>query len=127
MSIEKKIEDLIAAIEMNTKAHLAAAPLPTAPTVSPEAAAPKPAKVKASQKSEEELAAAAKARVAATEAKAAAPTQTVASVIEAMLKANKRKEAIALLGEFGAKSASGISEENADAFIEKANGILLAA
>jgi hypothetical protein len=128
MSIEKKIEDLIASIDLNTAALIALsnAPIATAPTKP--VAAPKPAKP---VKTEAQAAAEVAARIKATEDAAMASTalsgETVGSVIESMLKANKRKEAIELLGKFGAKSASGISADQTEAFIEAANEILLAA
>jgi hypothetical protein len=91
-------------------------------------------KTKKPAKSEEQLVAEAAARVAATEAAAdaeEAPTgatkEAVGKAVEAMLKANKRKEAVALLKKFGAESVSSLAATNYDAFVEEADGVLMSA
>jgi chorismate mutase len=138
MSIEKKIEDLIASIDKNTAALIALVGTPIA-TAKPVAAAPKVVKLAKPAKSEEEVvqefvakAAAKAAAEDAAEVQAVEGTATAArveSVIGDMLKANKRKEAIGLLASFnGAKSKTGIIEQGADvmaAFVEQAEAILL--
>lgn len=123
MSIEQKIEVLIASIDKNTAALIA---LSNSPVATVEELPPvKPTATVKEQKQNK----AAVERVKATEAAAVDEPkgETVGSVIEAMLKVNKRKEAIALLAKFNAKSASGIDATQADAFIEQANEILLSA
>jgi hypothetical protein len=110
MSIEKKIEDLIASIDANTQALIALAAAPVA--------ADKPDPVKTPNKPKV---------VKEEPKKVEAPTETVGSMIEKMLKANKRKEAIELLKSFSATKASDILEENVEAFIEGAQSILLGA
>jgi hypothetical protein len=109
MSIEKKIEDLIASIDANTQALIALAAAPVAADKPESVKTPKPKVVKEEPK------------------KVEAPTETVGSMIEKMLKANKRKEAIELLKSFSATKASDILEENVEAFIEGAQSILLGA
>ena len=51
--------------------------------------------------------------------------EKVGNAIAAMLSANLKDAAIALLGEFGAKSKSTLKPENYAAFVTKANEILL--
>ena len=53
--------------------------------------------------------------------------EAVGNAIAAMLSANLKDAAIALLGEFGAKSKSTLKPENYAAFVAKANEILLGA
>jgi len=99
------------------------------------AAAAKPAKPAAPAKTEEQLVAEFAAEEAAKQAAADAAEATTAAVtvevvgdaIQAMLSANKRKEAINLLAKFGAKSASSVAEEDRAAFVTEAEAILLAA
>jgi len=112
MSIEKKIEDLIASIDANTQALIALAAAPVA--------ADKPDPVKTPKANKPKV-------VKEEPKKVEAPTETVGSMIEKMLKANKRKEAIELLKSFSATKASDILEENVEAFIEGAQSILLGA
>ncbi len=134
--IEKKIEDLIASIDANTAALVL---LVKAPVASPDHAKnlAKAEKVKAPKPDPEKAAA---ARIAATEAAAekdedadAAPTkEAVALVIETLLKANLRAQAITLLKKHspGNVSATGVFEQGAEvstAFINEASEILLAA
>ena len=122
MTIESKIDALIESLDKNTAALIGAA------------GSDKPAKAPKSEKQAvKEMA----ARVAATEAAAAVVEpkpdlkDKVAKAIEAMLKANKRKEAIATLASFNdSKSASGIIDQGDEviaAFLEAADGVLLGA
>lgn len=101
--LEEAILKLIASVDANTAALIALAGKPEV-----KAKAEKPA-AKPAPKVEEPK----------------APTATVSSVIEAMLKANKRKAAIDLLAKYNATSASGIAEGDTEAFIEDAQGVLL--
>jgi hypothetical protein len=117
--IEKKIDEVIAALDRLTAAFsqvaTAAAPAAVKPVVA------KPAK------SEAKLQAEANARVAETE-KAAGPSKDeISKAVEELLKANKRKEAIDLMKKFDAKSVSTIKESDYAAFLEEANAILIAA
>jgi hypothetical protein len=66
----------------------------------------------------------------ATPAASASPSEgateeQVGKAIGAMLEANKKAEAIALLGKFGAKSKSTLAEEHYAAFVAGAEEILL--
>lgn len=113
--LEQKIEALTAAIE-KLSATLAGASV--SPVVDKPVKAEKPAKV-------------AKAAEPKAEPKSEDSNQSVLveKAIESMLKANKRKEAIALLDKFGAKSKTGIIEQGAEvmaAFLEGAQDVLLA-
>jgi hypothetical protein len=120
--IEKKIEDLIDALDRNTAALMGAKTT---------TAAKKPAK------SEEQVIAEAAAKAAAQEAaevsaaEGATTPEAVKAALDSLLKANKRKEAIALLGSFEkATNVTGIVAQGGEvmaAFVEKANEILLAA
>lgn len=125
MSIEKKIEDLIDALDRNTAA-LGAKPVA-------KAVAPKSDKKPA--KSEDQVVAEAVAKAAAV-AEAADETpsirpEAVKGAVDGMLKANRRDDAIALLASFnGAKSASDITKQGQEVmaeFIAKAEEILLGA
>jgi len=82
-------------------------------------------------KSEEQLVAEAAERIAKTEAEAEVSTsatkEAVGKAVEAMLKANKRKEAVALLAKLGATSVSSLAESNYAAFIEEADAVLMSA
>lgn len=117
MSIEDKIDALIAAIDKNTAALTGAAP---------KAAATKPAVVKAAKpaKTEERV-------VTEFAAKNEATPEQVKAALDKLLKANKRDAAIALLKSFeGAANVSGITEQGQEAmvsFIDQANEILLSA
>jgi hypothetical protein len=51
--------------------------------------------------------------------------EEVEAAISELLGANLRKQAVALLAEFGAKSASGVPEDDRAAFLEKAQDLLL--
>lgn len=115
--IETKIDELIAAIDKNTAALIALAGKPIA-TAEKAAKVVKP--VKAEPKPEPEI---------VKNEPDLAPQ--VEKAIESMLKANKRKEAVALLASFnGAKSKTGIIEQGAEvmaAFLEGAESVLLGA
>jgi hypothetical protein len=91
----------------------------------------KPAKPPKPAKSEEQLVQEAAERIAKTEAEAETPAgatkEAVGKAVEAMLKANKRKEAVALLKKFGAESVSSLAAANYDAFVEEADGDLMSA
>jgi len=114
MSIEKKIEDLIDALDRNTAAITGAVP----PQTTAEPKAPKAVKVKAEPKPEPK-----------PEPVAESLEPKVEKAIESMLKANKRKEAIALLASFnGAKSKTSIIEQGEEVmqkFLDGAEEILL--
>ena len=112
MSIEKKIEDLIASIDANTKALIALAGAPKAETPAKE-----PKKVAEQPKVEEKP-------------EPTGPTkEQVAKAIEQCLKAGKKAELITLLKTFkGAGNATAVFEQGADvaaAFIEGAEALLL--
>jgi hypothetical protein len=118
MSIEQQLYDLIDVIQKNTIALQNLLQAPVASTTKAE----KPVK--------------AAAKVAAPKVEEVAPpagpsAADVEARIDSMLKANKRKEAIALLASFnGAKSKTGIIEQGAEvmaAFVEGADAILLGA
>jgi hypothetical protein len=128
MSIEKKIEDLIASIDANTAALVkfagggqAADAKPATPAATKPAAtkpaATKPAATKPAAKTEEQL----------SDEATGATKEAVGKAVEAMLSANKRKEAIALMKEVKADplSVSGIPESAYEAFLEGAEAILL--
>lgn len=121
--IEQKITDLIESIEKNTAALIA--------LVGSTATGDKPAANRKAPKTEPQLTKEVVKRVEETEAAAVeGPTkEQVAKAIENMLKANKRKEAIATLAKFGdAKSATGIVEQGEKvmaAFLEAAEAVLL--
>jgi hypothetical protein len=120
---------------------VAEAAIPTVETVKPVAAKPKT--VTAPKKpaiSEEELVAKSIARIAATEAAQEAEEEAakdaadkaesvsrdaVALAVESMLKANKRKEAVALLKKFGATSVSTVKAADYAAFIEESEAVLM--
>jgi len=130
MSIDKKIDDLISALDRNTSALM----LSKAAGGSAPAALAKPAKPpKAPAKSEEQLVAEAQARVAATEqaveeAESSGPTKEQAgAALQALLAANLKPAAIALLKKFKVASLSGLAESDYEAFIAEANEALLAA
>jgi hypothetical protein len=53
--------------------------------------------------------------------------EDVGKSVEAMLAANKRKEAIALMKKFGATSVSSLDKANYAAFLEESEAILMAA
>jgi hypothetical protein len=53
--------------------------------------------------------------------------EDVGKSVEAMLAANKRKEAIALMKKFGATSVSSLDAKNYAAFLEESEAILMAA
>jgi hypothetical protein len=102
---------------------------PKQPTEATKPAVDKPKKdtaAKAAAKTEAQLTAEMTARVKATE-EAATPVVTrehVAKSVEAMLKANKREEAKALLKQFGATSVSSVPEDDYEAFVSAAEGII---
>lgn len=125
MSIDKKVDDLIAALDRNTSALLLNRATATATTPAAAPAA-KPAKT------EEQLAAETLARVAATEAateaeETGATKEQAGEALNELLKANKKAQAIALLKKFGAASLSGIPADKYGEFIEQANDVLLSA
>ena len=118
MSIEKKIEDLIASIDANTAALVKFAGGGQAADAKPATpAATKPAATKPAAKTEEQL----------SDEATGATKEAVGKAVEAMLSANKRKEAIALMKEVKADplSVSGIPESAYEAFLEGAEAILL--
>ena len=108
------------------------APATPATPAKPAATPAKPAAKAATKpaKSEEQIVAEAVAKGAA-EAEAAAdaaPTkEDVGKAIQSMLQANKRAEAVALLKEYNASSASGVPPGSYAEFIDKVQGILLGA
>jgi len=115
--IEKKIEDLIDAIDRNTAALLGSA-------VKTEKASKKTVvKVVEETKAVEEE--------SPSVAPEAVSPEAVKAALDSLLKANKRKEAIALLATFEkATNVTAIVAQGGDvmaAFIEQANEILLAA
>jgi hypothetical protein len=126
LSIEKKIEDLIDAIEKNTAALLGAKP--AASTAPAAVAATKTASSKpkgAPAKTEEQLVAEA--------TKTESPSLTVDDVkkaVDKLLKANKRQDAIDLMADFeGAKNATEVAklgEEAIESFVKQANDLLAA-
>ena len=127
MSIEKKIEDLIDAIEKNTAALLGAKPATSAAPATAVAtkAAAKPKPNGAPAKTEEQLVAEA--------TKTESPSLTVDDVkkaVDKLLKANKRQDAIDLMADFeGAKNATEIAklgEEAIESFVKQANDLLAA-
>lgn len=131
MSIDKKVDDLIAALDRNTSALLLnrATATATTPAAAPAAKPTKPAKP---AKTEEQLAAETLARVAATEAateaeETGATKEQAGEALNELLKANKKAQAIALLKKFGAASLSGIPADKYGEFIEQANDVLLSA
>jgi alpha-galactosidase/6-phospho-beta-glucosidase family protein len=139
MTIETKIDDLIAALDRNTAALAGAKTAGNSFTTgmnSPSQQLTPPAAVKATKKpakSEEQVVAESVAKREAQEI-AADEGPTLAQVkkaVDSLLKANKRDAAIKLLASFGsAKSATGIVEQGAEVmaqFIAKADDILLGA
>lgn len=110
---------------------------PATTAAKPAAAAAKPAAAKPAAKpakTEDDLAneaiAAQREREAAQDAAEAAgdggPTkEQVGEAINAMLAANLRKEAVALLAKFGAKSVSGVPVEKYAELVEEAEGLLV--
>jgi hypothetical protein len=115
MSLEDKIDSLIASLDKNTAAlSHGFSPATSAPVTKPAKPA-KPVKVKEIEEP-------------ALVPEEAVPTaDTVSSVIESLLKANKRHEAIGLLKKYNAKSASGVTDDDAEAFIADAQSVLLGA
>jgi hypothetical protein len=103
----------------------ASAPKPAAakPAV---AAKPKPAATPAAPaQSEEEIV---EAAVTKAQAVAEGPTrEEVGAIVTSLLQAGKRDDAVALLGEFKAKSVSGVKETDFAAFVAKGQNLLLAA
>lgn len=120
MSLEAKIDELIAALNSHAEALRGVTKLAAG---APTPAAAKPKKTEADRDAD------AKARVEKTEAEAstAAPAPTIGSMIEAMLRANKRKEAVALLKKYKATKASEVPSEKTEEFIAQAEEILIAA
>jgi hypothetical protein len=122
--IEGTTADKPAAVSTPAKSAAAAATKPPATT--------KPAATKKPAVSEEEVVSRA-TKKAAAEAEAEPETtdeegptlEKVEAAIADMLGANLRKQAVALLAEFGAKSASGVPEDDRAAFLEKAQDLLL--
>lgn len=116
MSIEDKIDALIAAIDKNTAALTSTAS--KAAAAKPVVKAAKPAKT------EEQV-------VTEFATKNEVTPEQVKAALDKLLKANKRDAAIALLKSFeGAASVSGITEQGQEAmvsFIDQANEILLSA
>jgi outer membrane biosynthesis protein TonB len=112
MSLEQKIDELIDALHKNTVALIGAVPPASEPK------APKAAKPKTEPKPEPK-----------PEPVAESLEPKVEKAIESMLKANKRKEAIALLASFnGAKSKTSIIEQGEEVmqkFLDGAEEILL--
>ena len=113
MSIETKIDELIAALDRNTAAQAGCAKQPKAE---------KPKKEAAPAKTEEKV---------VEEAASTIKPEAVKGAVDGMLKANRRDDAIELLASFsGAKSASDITKQGQEvmaAFIAKAEEILLGA
>ena len=113
MTIEKKIEDLIDALDRNTAA--------LASSAAGCAVAAKPKEESKPAKTEEKV---------VEEATSIKP-EAVKGAVDGMLKANRRDDAIELLASFsGAKSASDITKQGQEvmaAFIAKAEEILLGA
>jgi hypothetical protein len=101
---------------------------PKQPTETTKPAGDKPKKdaaAKAAAKTEAQLTAEMAARVKATEdATPVVTREHVAKSVEAMLKANKREEAKALLKQFGATSVSSVPEDDYEAFVSAAEGII---
>jgi hypothetical protein len=128
--IEKKIEDLIDAIDRNTAALLGVGK-------GEKLIAAKPVAAKKPVKSEEQVVAEIAAKSAVQEAETTATEESgvtlesVKAALDSLLKANKRKEAIALLASFEkATNVTSIVAQGAEvmaAFIQEANGILLTA
>ncbi len=92
----------------------------------------KPAKAKPGRpakqpaKSEEELVK--EAAVVEAEPESDAPTkEAIGLAVESMLKANKRKEAVALLKQFGAESVSGLAQDKYADFLDEAQTVLMSA
>ena len=114
--IEKKIEDLIDAIDRNTAALLGSA----GKTDKQPEKAPRKTAVKAVEET----------KAVEEESPSVAP-EAVKAALDSLLKANKRKEAKALLATFdSATNVTAIVAQGADvmaAFIEQANEILLSA
>jgi len=80
---------------------------------------------KAAAKTEAVLKAEMMERVKATETAANVTTrEMVGKAVENMLKANKREEAKGLLKQFGATSVSSVPEDDYEAFVLAADGIL---
>lgn len=90
------------------------------------AAKPKPAATPAAPaQSEEEIV---EAAVTKAQAVAEGPTrEEVGAIVTSLLQAGKRDDAVALLGEFKAKSVSGVKEADFAAFVAKGQNLLLAA
>jgi hypothetical protein len=120
MTIEKKIEDLIASIDANTAALITLAGKQPDSPAEPEKTV-KPVKAVSKVKAQPEP--------VKEEVQKISLESQVEKAIESMLKANKRKEAIALLASFnGAKSKTSIIEQGEDvmaAFLEGTEAILL--
>ena len=140
MSLESKIDELIAALDRNTAALTGAKPdTSPAPTLAK-------AKVGRPPKSEADKVAEAKARGAATEAEAekvddsklpgktmqeveteAASKAEAGAALQNLIAGGKRSEAVAMLKKYGASSLSGLKPEDYAAFIAEAEEVLLTA
>jgi hypothetical protein len=114
------------AATVSTPSKSAAAAATKPPATKPAATTKKPAV------SEEEVVARANKKAAAeaeaepeAEASEGMTLEQVEGLIADLLGANLRKQAVALLAEFGAKSASGVPEDDRAAFAEKAQDLLL--
>lgn len=100
---------------------------PQMPAKAAEAKPKKDVAAKAAAKTEAVLKEEMAARVKATEDAVPATTrQDVALAVEKLLKANKREDAKTLLKKFGAQSVSTVPEDDYEAFVTEANGILAA-
>lgn len=95
------------------------------PSVEPKPAKNKPGRpAKQPVKSEEELVK--EATVVEAEPTCDAPTkEAIGLAVESMLKANKRKEAVALLKQFGAESVSGLAQDKYADFLDEAQTVLM--
>jgi hypothetical protein len=131
MSLESKIDELIAALDRNTAAKGATS---TVVREAPAAAeAPRKGPGRPPKKTEEQVAAELMARVKATEEAAeaqeevAGPTKAdAAKALQELIAAN-RDEAVKLLAKHNAKSLGGVSPDKYGEFIAEANEILLSA
>ena len=109
MTIEAKLDRIIELLEAKTETKAAPPPPPVAK-----------AKAKPAPKVE--------APVVDADAPDEVPTKDdVSKIVESMLKANKRTEAIALMEKFKATSVSTLKESDYAAFLDAADEILLAA
>ena len=109
MSIESILERIATALERGS------VPTSAAPAVAPAKAAPKPAKATAAAPAQAE---------APAEAAATISHKEMGEAIVALIQANKRADAVALLAKYGAKAISEVKPADVQAVHDNAKAIL---